>query len=64
MALTHASPAGRDGAGLEYDLCVGPRSRRSRVSHTHTCHVRVPRPRSPLTHFTLDSVTSQLQNSC
>eukprot|EP00966_Prymnesium_polylepis_P041653 967215-Prymnesium_polylepis.1 len=29
-------------------LCVGPRSRRSRVSHA--CHVCVPRPRSPLTH--------------
>ena len=39
---------GRAGAGLVLDLCVGPRSRRSRVPHA--CHVRVPRPRSPLTH--------------
>eukprot|EP00966_Prymnesium_polylepis_P024948 575205-Prymnesium_polylepis.1 len=31
---------------LVHDLCVGPRSRRSRVSHT--CHVRVLCPRSPL----------------
>eukprot|EP00966_Prymnesium_polylepis_P303461 7009920-Prymnesium_polylepis.1 len=45
-------PAGRAlaPAWLVHDLCVGPRSRRPRVSHA--CHVRMPRPRSPLTHMT------------
>eukprot|EP00966_Prymnesium_polylepis_P310199 7167274-Prymnesium_polylepis.2 len=38
----------RASAGLVLDLYVGPRSRRSRVSHAS--HVRVPRPRSPSTH--------------
>eukprot|EP00966_Prymnesium_polylepis_P138090 3190836-Prymnesium_polylepis.1 len=53
--VQHDGPAGRAGAGLVHDLCVslcvGPRSRRSRISHA--CHVRMPRPRTvgPLTHM-------------